>query len=67
MERERRKVNSSFRDDFIYNLSDLHYSSFYFDGFLDDSDAEDAFNDEEEDLLDQEDLFEDEVKYYYFY
>ena len=62
MDRERRKAYSSNRDDFIYNFSDLDYSNFYFDDFLDDSDVEDAFNCEEEDLLDQQDLFNDEVK-----
>ena len=62
MERERRKVYSSYRDDFIYNISDFEKSTFYFDDFSSDSDVEDELN-EEEDLLDQEDLFNDEVNF----
>jgi len=63
MERERRKAYSSYRDDFIYNISDFEESTFYFDDFSSDSDVEDALIDEEEDLLDQEDLFNDEVNF----
>jgi len=62
MERERRKVYSSYRDDFIYNISDFEESTFYFDDFSTDSDVENELN-EEEDLLDQEDLFNDEVNF----
>ena len=57
MERERRKAYSSYRDDFIYNISDFEESTFYFDDFSTDSDVKDALIDEEKDLLDQEDLF----------
>ena len=62
MERERREAYSSYRDDFIYNFSDLDDSTFYFDDPFTDSDVEDGLGEEEEDLLDQEDLFEEEVK-----